>query len=146
METVMKKITLPPEFAGVTQSSLAARVGLRLIQSAAALRAASPLIAAGLVCLIEAAPALAQQPTGGSILGNNADRPVGLIKRGVDVFSWLMIIAGIIGIGRGVIRGMRGGEGWGAPAGWGAAGLGFGYLVSWVNAEVNGNNVALPNP
>lgn len=57
-----------------------------------------------------------------------------------------MIIAGIIGVGRAIYLGMRGAQGWGASGGWGAAGLGFGYLVSWINSEVNGNQVALPEP
>jgi len=147
----MKKIDLPPAIAGIStdrllKSSRSARIGSGLIQAAALLRASSTIIALVVICLLAAIPALAQQPSGGSILANEASRPVSLIKRGIDIFSWLMIIAGIGGIGRAIYLGMRGAQGWGSSGGWGAAGLGFGYLVSWINSEVNGNQVALPEP
>jgi hypothetical protein len=142
----MKRITLPA-IAGIDtdqllKSSRRARIGLRLIQAAALLRASSTLIALVVVCLITAIPAFAQ----GSVLANDASRPVSLVKRGVDIFSWLMIIGGVFGIGRAIYLGMRGAQGWGSSGGWGAAGLGFGYLVSWINSEVNGNQIALPEP
>jgi hypothetical protein len=124
------------------ESSFSARAGLRLIQAAAALRASSAIIAVTVVCLLSANPAMAQ----GSILNNDASRPVSLAKRAVDIFSWLMIIVGVFGIGRGIWRGIQGAQGWGASAGWGTAALGFGYVISWINAEVNGNQVALPEP
>lgn len=123
------------------ESSFAARAGLRLIHVAALLRASSAIIAI-VICLLSAAPVMAQ----GSLLSNDASRPVGLAKRAVDIFSWLMIIVGIFGIGRGIWRGIQGAQGWGTSAGWGTAALGFGYIVSWINAEVNGNQVALPEP
>jgi hypothetical protein len=150
-ESYMKPIDLPTTIAGIDtdqllKSSRASRAGARLIQAATLLRASSTIIALVVVCLLTALSALAQQPTGGSILANEASRPVSLVKRGIDVFSWLMIIAGIGGIGRAIYIGMRGAQGWGTAGGWGAAGLGFGYLVSWINSEVNGNQVALPEP
>jgi hypothetical protein len=126
------------------ESSFAARAGLRLIQVAALLRASSAIIAV-MVCLLSAAPVMAVMAQG-SLLNNDASRPVGLAKRAVDVFSWLMIIVGVFGIGRGIWRGVQGAQGWGTSAGWGTAALGFGYIVSWINAEVNGNQVALPEP
>jgi hypothetical protein len=124
------------------ESSCSVRAGLRLIQAAALLRASSTIIAVAVVCLLSWSPAMAQ----GSLLNNDASRPVGLAKRAVDIFSWLMIIVGVFGIGRGIWRGIQGAQGWGASAGWGTAALGFGYVVSWINAEVNGNQVALPEP
>jgi hypothetical protein len=123
------------------ESSFSARAGLRLIQGAALLRASSTIIAVATICLM-GSPVMAQE----SLLNNDASRPVGLAKRAVDVFSWLMIIVGVFGIGRGIWRGVQGAQGWGASAGWGTAALGFGYVVSWINAEVNGNQVALPEP
>lgn len=143
----MKKIDLPPAIAGIStdrllKSSRSARIGSVLIQAAALLRASSTIVALVIVCLLAAIPGMAQ----GSILNNDASRPVSLVKRGVDIFSWLMIIAGIGGIGRAIYLGMRGGQGWGSSGGWGAAGLGFGYLVSWINSEVNGSQVTLPEP
>jgi hypothetical protein len=142
-----KASDLPPTIDGMSteellQSSVSARVGLRLIQAAALLRASSAIIAVAVVCLLSAIPALAQ----GSILNNDASRPVSLAKRSVDIFSWLMVIVGIFGIGRGIWRGIQGAQGWGASAGWGTAALGFGFVISWINAEVNGNQVALPEP
>ncbi|HEY8462125.1 MAG TPA: hypothetical protein VIM99_17180 [Blastocatellia bacterium] len=137
---------LPPVIGGLAteellESSFSARAGLRLIQVGSSLRASSMVIAVA-ACLLSAEPVLAQ----GSLLNNDASRPVSLAKRAVDVFSWLMIIVGVFGIGRGIWRGVQGAQGWGASAGWGTAALGFGYIVSWINAEVNGNQVALPEP
>ena len=138
---------LPPVIGGMgteelLKSSFSARVGLRLIQAAALLRASSTIIAVAMICLLSAIPGLAQQ----SILNNDASRTVSLAKRSVDIFSWLMVLVGIFGIGRGIWRGIQGAQGWGASAGWGTAALGFGFVVSWINAEVNGNEVALPQP
>lgn len=138
---------LPPVIGGMDteellESSFSARAGLRLIQAAALLRASSTIIAVAMICLLSAIPGLAQQ----SILNNDASRTVSLAKRSVDIFSWLMVLVGIFGIGRGIWRGIQGAQGWGASAGWGTAALGFGFVVSWINAEVNGNEVALPQP
>jgi hypothetical protein len=144
---LFKAPSLPPFIGGMAteellDSSLSARAGLRLIQAASLLRASSTIIAVAVGCLLPGSTALAQ----GSLLNNDASRPVGLAKRAVDIFSWLMIIVGVFGIGRGIWRGVQGAQGWGASAGWGTAALGFGYIVSWINAEVNGNQVALPEP
>jgi hypothetical protein len=144
---LFKASGLPPVIGGMAteellESSFSARAGLRLIQAAALLRASSMIIAVAMACLLAESPAMAQ----GSILNNDASRPVGLAKRAVEIFSWLMIIVGVFGIGRGIWRGIQGAQGWGASAGWGTAALGFGYVVSWINAEVNGNQVALPEP
>jgi hypothetical protein len=128
------------------ESSFSARVGLRLIQAATLLRAASTIIAVVVVCLLSAIPGMAQVQSGGSLLNNDASRPVSLAKRAVEIFSYVMVIVGIFGIGRGIWKGVQGAQGWAASAGWGAAALGFGYIVSWINSEVNGNQVALPEP
>jgi hypothetical protein len=144
---LFKASGLPPVSGGSRaeeslESSFTARAGLCLIQTATLLRASSTIIAVTVVCLLSAIPAMAQ----GSILNNDASRPVSLAKRAVEIFSWLMIIVGVFGIGRGIWRGIQGAQGWGASAGWGTAALGFGYVISWINAEVNGNQVALPEP
>jgi hypothetical protein len=144
---MFKASDLPPVIGGMIteesfESSFLSIAGLRLIQAAALLRASSTIIAVAFVCLLSAASVTAQ----GSLLNNDASRPVSLAKRAVDIFSWLMIIVGVFGIGRGIWRGIQGAQGWGASAGWGTAALGFGYVVSWINAEVNGNQVALPEP
>jgi hypothetical protein len=144
---LFKASDLPPVIGGMDtkellESSFSARVGLRLIQAAALLRTSSAIIAVTVVCLLSAIPGMAQQ----SILNNDASRPVSLAKRAVDIFSWLMVIVGIFGLGRGIWRGIQGAQGWGASAGWGTAALGFGFFVSWINAEVQGSQVALPEP
>ena len=144
---IFKASNLPPVIGGMAteellESSFSARAGLRLIQCAALLRASSAIIAVAVVFLLSAIPGLAQQ----SILNNDASRPVSLAKRAVDIFSWLMIIVGVFGIGRGIWRGLQGAQGWGASAGFGTAAMGFGFIVSWINSEVNGNQVALPEP
>jgi hypothetical protein len=144
---LFKASDLPPVIGGMgteelLKSSFSARAGLRLIQVAALLRASSAIIAVAMICLLSTIPGLAQQ----SILNNDASRTVSLAKRSVDIFSWLMVIVGVFGIGRGIFRGIQGAQGWGASAGWGTAALGFGFVVSWINAEVNGNEVALPQP
>jgi hypothetical protein len=88
-----------------------------------------------------------QQPgQGGDLLNNDTQRAVSLIKRIVDVFAWGMLIGGIFAIGRGVFLGWRGGSGAITSIAWGMGGVGFGFLVSWINAEVGGNSVNLPTP
>ncbi|HKX29902.1 MAG TPA: hypothetical protein VJ302_19580 [Blastocatellia bacterium] len=81
-----------------------------------------------------------------SVIGNDATRAVNLIKRIVDVFAWGMLIGGVFAVGRGVFLGWRGGSGAITSIAWGMGGIGFGFLVSWINAEVGGNQIALPEP
>ena len=138
---------LPPFIGGMgteqlLESSRTARVGLRFIQAGALLLQCSMLFAAVVLCAAAAVPALAQ----GSVLGNDASRPVSLVKRGIDILAWGMIAYGVFGLGKGVVRGINGQQGWAQSIGWGTGGLGFGFLTSWINSEVNGNQVALPEP
>jgi hypothetical protein len=112
--------------------------GWRLIRYATYLRSISPLIAVMIFCSLDAS---AQ-----SVIGNDASRAVNLIKRIVDVFTWIMLVGGVFAVGRGVYIGWRGGSGAMTPIAWGMGGIGFGFLVSWINAEVGGNSVALPDP
>jgi hypothetical protein len=147
----MTKINLPPAIAGVStdrllQSSRSAWLGLRLIQAATLLRASSTIIALVVVYLLTAIPALAQLPTSGSLLGNDASRPVSLVKRGIEIFSWLVFLGGFIGVGKAIRMGMRREQGWEAPGGFGIAAFAFGYLVSWLNSEVGGNKETLSVP
>jgi hypothetical protein len=145
-EVHMKRVNLPPVIAGMDteellKSSRAARAGARFIQAGALLRASSTLVTSIIICILPALPALAQ-----SVLGNDASRPVSFAKRCIDVLAWGMILYGVYGLGKGVMRGINGQQGWGSSIGWGAGGLGFGFIVSWINAEINGNQVALPEP
>jgi hypothetical protein len=86
------------------------------------------------------------QVTGGNLIDNDSTRAVSLINRIVDIFAWGMLIGGIFAIGRGVFLGWRGGSGAVTSIAWGLGGIGFGFLVSWINAEVGGNQVTLPTP
>jgi hypothetical protein len=138
----MKKITLPPTVdEQVVNSSRRARAWLSLITAATLVRALSSVLALLTVCAILALPVSAQ-----SVLGNDATRAVSLVKRGIDILSWGMMIAGILGIAKAINIGRQGQKGWESPGGWGIAGFGFGYVLSWLNAEVQGNQVALPEP
>jgi len=144
---IFKASDLPPVIGGMDterllESSRGARLGLRFIQAGALLLQCSMLFAAVILCAAAAVPALAE----GSVLGADASRPVSLAKRGIDILAWGMILYGVYGLGKGVVRGINGQQGWGQSIGWGTGGLGFGFLVSWINSEVNGNEVALPDP
>jgi hypothetical protein len=123
------------------KSSRRARFGLRFVQAGVLLLQCSMLFAAVALCAVMSAPTLAQ-----SVLGNDASRPVKLAKRAIDVLAWGMILLGVGGIARAIYTGINGQQGWGRLAVFGAGGLGFGFVVSWINAEVNGNEVALPEP
>lgn len=143
---LFKASDLPPVIGGMDTekliaSSRSARLSLRFIQAGALLLQFSMLFAVVALCAVTSAPALAQ-----SVLGNDASRPVSFAKRAIDVLAWGMILYGVIGLGKGVVRGINGQQGWAQSIGWGTGGLGFGFLTSWINAEVNGNEVTLPEP
>jgi hypothetical protein len=140
---LFKASDLPPVIGGIgaeelLESSRQARIGLRFIQAGTLLLQSSLIFAAVLM--------LAGIASAQSVLGNDASRPVTFAKRVIDIFAWAMILYGVYGLGKGVIRGINGQQGWASSIGWGAGGLGFGFLTSWINAEVNGREVALPEP
>ncbi|HKX33323.1 MAG TPA: hypothetical protein VJ302_36940 [Blastocatellia bacterium] len=108
------------------------------VHVATVVRGVSPIIAVLIVCVLQA--------TAQSVIGNDATRTVALLKRGIDVFAWLMLIGGVAAVGRGIFLGWRGQQGALTPIAWGIGGMGFSFLVSWINGEVNGNAVALPEP
>ena len=144
---IFKVSDMPPVIGGMDterllESSRGARLGLRFIQAGALLLQCSMLFAVVVLCAAAAVPALAD----GSVLGADASRPVSLAKRAIDILSWGMILYGVYGLGKGVVRGINGQQGSAQSMGWGVGGLGFGFLVSWINSEVNGNEVALPDP
>ncbi len=143
---LLKASDLPSVIGGMDteellESSRKARQSLRFIQAGALLLQCSLLVAALVALAASAVPALAQ-----SVLGNDASRPVFFAKRLIDILAWGMIGYGVYGLAKGVVRGINGQQGWAQSIGWGTGGLGFGFLVSWINAEVNGNEVALPEP
>src|SRR5215216_3183768 len=113
-------------------------VCLRLIQPALVLISAAILVALSFAC-----PVAAQ--TGGPIIsGGNPNAPITGIQNLVTLGVWLLIAAGIGGIGWALVNGMRR-QSWGAQLIFGAACLGFGGNVAPSNNYANCLNADLPN-
>lgn len=112
-------------------------VYLRLIEAVLVVAAAAMLIILSTVC-----PVAAQ--TGGPIIsGSNPNAPITGIQNLVTLGVWLLIAAGIGGIGWALVNGMRR-QSWGAQLIFGAACLGFGGIVALWNEYANGRSTALP--
>jgi hypothetical protein len=110
------------------------------------LRLAQPVLVfsgtAILVVLSTVFPVSAQ--TGGPIIsGGNPNAPITGIQNLVTLGVWLLIAAGIGGIGWALINGMRR-QSWGAQLIFGAACLGFGGIVALWNEYANGRSPDLP--
>ena len=115
-----------------------AAVYLRLIQPALVFISAAILVAFSVVC-----PVAAQ--TGGPIIsGGNPNAPITGIQNLVTLGVWLLIAAGIGGIGWALVNGMRR-QAWGAQLLFGTACLGFGGIVALWNEYANGRSPDLPN-
>ena len=125
--------------------SRAARVGQRLIYAAAVLRMVRPMLmltATALLMVISFVhPATAQQ--GQSLLNGNANQPVNSIRTLVDIGVWVLLALGIGGIGWGIWNLMTD-KAWGKHLVGGGAALGFGGIVSMINAIVNDDPITLP--
>lgn len=111
------------------------------------LRMAQPVLVFGgaaiLVLLSTVCPVAAQ--TGGPIIsGGNPNAPITGIQNLVTLGVWLLIAAGIGGIGWALINGMRR-QSWGAQLIFGAACLGFGGIVALWNEYANGRSPDLPD-
>lgn len=110
---------------------------LRLSEPVLVVLAAMLLVMASSVC-----PAAAQ--TGQPIItGGNPNAPITGIQNLVTLGVWLLIAAGIGGIGWALINGMRR-QAWGAQLIFGAACLGFGGIVALWNEYANGRSAVLP--
>lgn len=110
---------------------------LRMIGPALVFATATILIVLSTVC-----PVAAQ--TGGPIIsGGNPNAPITGIQNLVTLGVWLLIAAGIGGIGWALINGMRR-QAWGAQLIFGAACLGFGGIVALWNEYANGRSAVLP--
>lgn len=95
-----------------------------------------------LIVLSTISPITAQ--TGGPIItGGNPNAPITGIQNLVTLGVWLLIAAGIGGIGWALINGMRR-QAWGAQLIFGAACLGFGGIVALWNEYANGRSAVLP--
>jgi hypothetical protein len=123
--------------ARMSRACFEAATVLRLIQPILVLASASIV-----VILSTFSPAVAQ--TGGPIIsGSNPNAPITGIQNLVTLGVWLLIAAGIGGIGWALVNGMRR-QSWGAQLIFGAACLGFGGIVALWNEYANGNSVTLP--
>ncbi len=115
-----------------------AAVYLRLIEPVLVFAAAVTLLVLSAVC-----PVAAQ--TGPPIIsGSNPNAPITGIQNLVTLGVWLLIAAGIGGIGWGLVNGMRR-QSWGAQLIFGAACLGFGGIVALWNEYANGRSATLPS-
>jgi hypothetical protein len=77
------------------------------------------------------------------ISGGNPNAPITGIQNLVTLGVWLLIAAGIGGIGWALVNGMRR-QSWGAQLIFGAACLGFGGIVALWNEYANGRSAVLP--
>jgi hypothetical protein len=128
------------------QVSRTARMSRAFFEAATVLRLIQPILvlaSASIVVIVSAfSPAVAQ--TGGPIIsGSNPNAPITGIQNLVTLGVWLLIAAGIGGIGWALVNGMRR-QSWGAQLIFGAACLGFGGIVALWNEYANGNSVTLP--
>ena len=134
------KLEYLPEHARVEQWARAcfkAAIFLRMAQPVLVFGAAAILVVLSTVC-----PVAAQ--TGGPIIsGGNPNAPITGIQNLVTLGVWLLIAAGIGGIGWALINGMRR-QSWGAQLIFGAACLGFGGIVALWNEYANGRSPDLP--
>lgn len=123
--------------ARLARACFKAAIYLRLIQPVLVLAAAAFLMVLSAVC-----PVAAQ--TGPPIIsGGNPNAPISGIQNLVTLGVWLLIAAGIGGIGWALVNGMRR-QSWGAQLIFGAACLGFGGIVALWNEYANGRSAVLP--
>jgi len=133
-------------FNFVSRDSRGARFAHYCFRAATFLRLAEPVlvfvVSALLVLLSFVSPATAQ--TGPPIIsGGNPNAPISGIQNLVTLGVWLLIAAGIGGIGWALVNGMRR-QSWGAQLIFGAACLGFGGIVALWNEYANGRSAVLP--
>jgi hypothetical protein len=129
------------------QTSRAARLARACLKAATFLRLVQPalvLAGAAIVVVLSTVNPVAAQTGGPIITGSNPNAPISGIQNLVTLGVWLLIAAGIGGIGWALVNGMRR-QSWGAQLIFGAACLGFGGIVALWNEYANGNSVTLPN-
>jgi len=98
---------------------------------------------AAILALLSTVWPVAAQTGGPIISGGNPNAPITGIQNLVTLGVWLLIAAGIGGIGWALINGMRR-QSWGAQLIFGAACLGFGGIVALWNEYANGRSPDLP--
>ena len=124
------------------ETSRSARWARACFRAAFYLRLIEPALVFVVTAFLSVYPAAAQ--TGGPIIsGGNPNAPITGIQNLVTLGVWLLIAAGIGGIGWALINGMRR-QAWGAQLIFGAACLGFGGIVALWNEYANGRSAVLP--
>jgi hypothetical protein len=131
----------------IGKASRAGRVAEGCFRAAVHLRLIEPVliftVALVVVMLSTFCPVAAQ--TGPPIItGSNPNAPITGIQNLVTLGVWLLIAAGIGGIGWALVNGMRR-QSWGAQLIFGAACLGFGGIVALWNEYANGRSATLPS-
>lgn len=129
------------------QTSRAARLARACLRAATFLRLVQPVLILGAAAVLIVFATLCPVPaqTGPPIIsGSNPNAPITGIQNLVTLGVWLLIAAGIGGIGWALVNGMRR-QSWGAQLIFGAACLGFGGIVALWNEYANGNSVTLPS-
>jgi hypothetical protein len=144
----MNPLTFDSEqFDQLCATSRSARLGRTCLNAAIFLRWLQPVLAMALTTalflLCAVCPAVAQTTGGPIITGSNPNAPITGIQNLVTLGVWLLIAAGIGGIGWALINGMRR-QAWGAQLIFGAACLGFGGIVALWNEYANGRSPDLP--
>lgn len=130
----------------VSDQSRAARLARACFKAAVFLRLIQPVlvfICATLLVLLSAISPVAAQTGGPVITGSNPNAPITGIQNLVTLGVWLLVAAGIGGIGWALVNGMRR-QSWGAQLIFGAACLGFGGIVALWNEYANGRSPDLP--
>jgi hypothetical protein len=130
----------------VSDQSRAARLARACFKAAVFLRLMQPVlvfICATVLVLLSAVSPVAAQTGGPVITGSNPNAPITGIQNLVTLGVWLLVAAGIGGIGWALVNGMRR-QSWGAQLIFGAACLGFGGIVALWNEYANGRSPDLP--
>ena len=128
------------------ETSRSARWARACLDAAVYLRVIEPalvFVAATLLILLSTVSPVGAQTGGPIISGGNPNAPITGIQNLVTLGVWLLIAAGIGGIGWALINGMRR-QSWGAQLIFGAACLGFGGIVALWNEYANGRSAVLP--
>ena len=129
------------------QTSRVARLARACLKAATILRLVQPVLvlaALAIVMVLSTIFPVAAQTGPPIITGSNPNAPISGIQNLVTLGVWLLIAAGIGGIGWALVNGMRR-QSWGAQLIFGAACLGFGGIVALWNEYANGNSVTLPS-
>lgn len=128
------------------ETSFSVRWTRMCFRAAVFLRVIEPVLvfAVGTVLIVVSTISPVTAQTGGPIIsGGNPNAPITGIQNLVTLGVWLLIAAGIGGIGWALINGMRR-QAWGAQLIFGAACLGFGGIVALWNEYANGRSAVLP--